>query len=379
MRLVWRSFPQTVLFLAIFVSIVFSGCRTGDATESDDDSSMGETDDDTVDDTFDDDASPTELKIDSIDPSHGGASVSTEVTIHGDGFEDGLRVMVGDVDLNSVVVFSPTVAKAVFPSIPPTQCGPRDVRISLASQNVLLPDGFEYFFDEDPVVFVHGYFVSGWEWDTMIGRFKELGYPDDYLAAISFNSSIQSSIIDARDELPPFVDEVLARTGAEKVDLISHSNGGQVTRLYIKFYGGADKVRDYVSLAGTHHGTIMGCLIPWLGEASAESCPAYADEQQSYNGVQWSLNGDPDANDVDETPVGAEDGGGIYYHALWTDGDFLFDIPNQTCCLNQNFRNDCSDPVNILFHGVGHIEMAYDMSVFETARDLVREHNMSKP
>jgi len=212
----------------------------------------------------------------------------------------------------------------------------------------------------------------------MIERFKEAGYPDDYLAAIKFSSSLQSNVINARDELPAFVDEVLERTGAEKVDIISHSVAGLSTRLWIKYYGGNDKVRDYVSLSGTHHGTITTCIATWLGEGAAEQCPPYANEEESVNEVQWLLNGDPDTDDVDETPFGVEDGGGIYYNAFRTDGDII-DLPQQTCCLNQKFRNDCSDPVNFQFHGVGHMQMPYDESVFQATLDRVRMHNTSKP
>ena len=311
-------------------------------------------------------------------PSSGGASVSTPVTLHGSGFEEGLIVTVGGVEAESVRVESSSSAFVVFPPVPLTDLGKKNVRVVLGSEAASLHDGFEYTFDEDPIVFVHGYMVSSWEWDTMIGRFRDIGYPEEYLAAITFTSSLQSNVINARDELPGFVDEVLARTGAEKVDIIAHSAGGISSRLWIKLYGGGEKVRDYVSLSGTHHGTIMACFIPWLGQSSAETCPPYASESQSVNDVQWLLNGNPDTDDVDETPFGVEDGGGIYWNAFWTDGDII-DVPPTTCCLNQKFRNDCSDPINVKFHGIGHIEMAYDADVFQAAMEKVRAHNKNKP
>jgi pimeloyl-ACP methyl ester carboxylesterase len=304
--------------------------------------------------------------------------VATEVVLTGSGFTGDLRVFVGGVEAAGVEVLSATEARAMFGPVELTDVGPKDVRAEQGELTRTLPEGFTFYFDEDPIVFVHGYFVNVSEWDVMINRFRELGYPDDYLWAIAFSSTIQSSRINARDELPPFVDEVLAATGAAKVDIVAHSMGGLSTRLWIKSYGGADLVRDYVSLSGTHHGTAMSCLIPWLGQGSAETCPAYADEDESVNGVQWELNGDPDTPDVDETPFGVEDGGGIYWYALRTDADHI-DVPSHTCCLNQSFRGDCSDPVNTTVHGVGHIAMAFDPEVFALVVERVRSHNPSQP
>ena len=332
----------------------------------------------TDDDASDDDSGPTQLKIDSVVPSRGGASVSTEVTIHGDGFKEGLVVTVGNTPVESVKVISSTEAKAVFPSIPLTDRGLKDVVVTLGDQRAVLPNGFEYFFDEDPIVFVHGYFVTANEWDVMIERFKELGYPEDYLAAIQFSDNIGSNIPNAKDKLPPFVDAVLEKTGAEKVDIVAHSMGGLSTRLWIKLYGGADKVRDYVTIAGTHHGSSMACLIGWLGEGADEMCPVYATQEESQNDVQWELNGDPDSDDVDETPFGVEDGGGIYWNSVWTDADQMV-VPPTSSCLNQKSRNDCSDPLNIMVHGVEHLHMQLDEGVSEIVKTLVLKHNVSKP
>ncbi|WP_438947190.1 esterase/lipase family protein [Tsukamurella asaccharolytica] len=56
-------------------------------------------------------------------------------------------------------------------------------------------------------------------------------------------------------ELKGFVDRVLAATGAQKVDLIGHSQGTLMPAYYVKYLGGADKVGRYISLAPLWRGT----------------------------------------------------------------------------------------------------------------------------
>lgn len=51
------------------------------------------------------------------------------------------------------------------------------------------------------------------------------------------------------------VDEILAATGASKVDIITHSMGGLSSRWYAKFLGGDAKIDEWVSLGGPNHGT----------------------------------------------------------------------------------------------------------------------------
>lgn len=62
-------------------------------------------------------------------------------------------------------------------------------------------------------------------------------------------------------EVATTVDKVLAATGAAKVDLVGHSQGGGVLpRWYLKFDGGASKVDKLVGLAPSNHGTTLDGL-----------------------------------------------------------------------------------------------------------------------
>jgi triacylglycerol esterase/lipase EstA (alpha/beta hydrolase family) len=63
-------------------------------------------------------------------------------------------------------------------------------------------------------------------------------------------------------ELSTIVGKVVAATGAAKVDLVGHSQGGGVLpRWYLKYDGGAARVSQLVGLAPSNHGTTLSGLV----------------------------------------------------------------------------------------------------------------------
>jgi len=373
-----KSLPLLMfVFLASLTIFICCGGNGDDDDAGDDDSAADDDDDDSAVDDDDDDNAPLELY--GVEPRSGGASVAATVSLAGRGFADGLTVFVGAEQAEDVVVLSGTEARAVFPRVDLNQRGRMDVTVFLGEQTSGLKDAFEYVFDEDPVVMVHGFDGDDFDFDDITEWFLELGYPEDSLFAVDFSDNLGSVIPEASDELPAFVDQVLQSTGASKVDIIAHSMGSLAARLWIKEYGGHDKVRDFVSIAGANHGSTTACALQWWGEGMKELCPSYADEEHSYNGVQWTLNGDPDTEDVDETPYGVEDGGEIYWMgALYSNADIVI-IPQASCCLNQSHINDCSHPINVRIQDVAHNPMIHNEEVFDLVQGMIREHNPSKP
>lgn len=104
-----------------------------------------------------------------------------------------------------------------------------------------------------PILFVHGWKGSESNWTTMIERFEKDGWPKEDLNNWHYNTA-QSNATTAKEEATK-VTEILKKTGAAKIDLISHSMGGLSTRYYIKNLGGESTVEDWVSLGGPNHGT----------------------------------------------------------------------------------------------------------------------------
>ncbi|MDP9094130.1 MAG: alpha/beta fold hydrolase [Actinomycetota bacterium] len=80
-------------------------------------------------------------------------------------------------------------------------------------------------------------------------------------------------------ELAGFIDEVLAATGAGKVDIVGHSEGTQMPDYYAKFLGGAAKIDKYVSIAPIWHGTNL------VGLASVDRAGTAAGFGPVINGV----------------------------------------------------------------------------------------------
>jgi hypothetical protein len=68
-------------------------------------------------------------------------------------------------------------------------------------------------------------------------------------------------IPESAKELDAFVDKVLRATGAEKVDIIGHSQGGNVPMYWMKKMGNAHKVAHYVGWAPSSHGTSVDGVV----------------------------------------------------------------------------------------------------------------------
>lgn len=118
-----------------------------------------------------------------------------------------------------------------------------------------------------PVVLVHGTFANmGENWGTLSPLLKNNGY---CVFALTYGETPLSnglvygidSVADSAAELGAFVDQVLAATGASKVDIVGHSQGGMMPNYYIKFLGGAAKVDKMVGLAPDNHGTDVSGLL----------------------------------------------------------------------------------------------------------------------
>jgi triacylglycerol lipase len=115
----------------------------------------------------------------------------------------------------------------------------------------------------NPVVLVHGTLGNrATNWQTYGPLLRNNGYcvfaltygatfPLPYPGAFGGLGDIRVSA----QELGAFVEQVLTATGAQRVDILGHSQGTLMPNYYAKFLGGADRIDKYVSLAPLWHGT----------------------------------------------------------------------------------------------------------------------------
>ncbi len=105
----------------------------------------------------------------------------------------------------------------------------------------------------DPAVIVHGTFGDQ---KSLLDRLSLALKRDGYCVySLDYGNRGTGRIQRSAHQLRRFVTKVLAATGATKVEMVGHSQGGMMPRYYIKHLGGRRHVEDLVGLAPSNHGT----------------------------------------------------------------------------------------------------------------------------
>ncbi|WP_431683892.1 esterase/lipase family protein [Kitasatospora sp. KL5] len=149
----------------------------------------------------------------------------------------------------------------------------------------------------NPVVLVHGTFANRYEnWLVLSPLLKSKGYcvfALDYGMVPGITSSGSGLLLpigglgpaaESAAQLGRFVDLVRSYTGASKVDIVGHSQGGMIPNYYLKFLDGASKVDKLVALAPSNHGTTLSGIanlapyLPRVAELIYTACPACKDQ-----------------------------------------------------------------------------------------------------
>ncbi|ALG86977.1 esterase/lipase family protein [Gordonia phthalatica] len=131
---------------------------------------------------------------------------------------------------------------------------------------------------QNPVVLLHGTWENAYDnWAALAPVLKKAGYcvfAPNYgrtdlldvggLGTVLPNTGGVAEVSRSAEQIAPYISKVLAETGAKKIDLIGHSQGGLLARYWMKRYNGHTKVNNLVTLGATNNGTtLLG--IGWLG------------------------------------------------------------------------------------------------------------------
>jgi len=216
-----------------------------------------------------------------------------------------------------------------------------------------------------PVVLVEGTFASMYNsFEAISPDLVNNGY---CVYAFNYGQTIPLSgfyamgnIAASAAQLATEVSQVLAETGASKVDLVGWSQGGMMPRYYLNDLGGASKVNMLVGFAPSNYGTTLDGLqglITQLGLAGAVTgllspfCEA-CDQQLEGSSFLTSLNQAPTVSSVQYVVIETTDDEVVtpYTNAFLPAG------PNvQNITLHQQCPQDASD----------HISISYDSNALQ--------------
>ncbi|ANN20656.1 lipase [Amycolatopsis orientalis] len=118
----------------------------------------------------------------------------------------------------------------------------------------------------EPVVLVHGLGGNATtNWFSHAPKLKDAGY---CVYSLTYGATVLggqlfgglASMRKSAVELDAFVDRVRSSTGAVKVDIVGHSEGTTMPAYYLKFGGGAEKVKHFVGFGSNFKGTSLNGL-----------------------------------------------------------------------------------------------------------------------
>jgi len=123
----------------------------------------------------------------------------------------------------------------------------------------------------DPVIIVAGTFSPAVANEPLAARLRADGYDARIFELPTLG--LQDINLTARS-LGAYVAQVRAATGASRVDLVGHSQGGLVARSYVKDFGGATSVDSLITLGTPNRGTSVANLVSFLGLGNCLSVDA---------------------------------------------------------------------------------------------------------
>jgi pimeloyl-ACP methyl ester carboxylesterase len=103
----------------------------------------------------------------------------------------------------------------------------------------------------NPIIFVHGGFGSGAQFESQAMRFARNGYRSSWLRVLDYDSGFGvEDMATVHERLDALIADTKADTGRAKVDLLGHSLGTRVLQAYLSSPQRAANVAHYVNIDG---------------------------------------------------------------------------------------------------------------------------------
>jgi triacylglycerol lipase len=212
----------------------------------------------------------------------------------------------------------------------------------------------------EPVVLVHGTFATT-SWQVIGPALAARGY---CVFTFNYGRAGTGEIGQSAHELASFVSGLLSRTHAKRVSIVGHSEGGLMPRYYIRFLGGAAKVRDLIGLAPSNHGTQN----PLVLEGAAFGCTACGEQEAIGSAFLDKLN------------AGEEAPGPVNYTVIQTAYDAIV-LPYTSAFLN----GPSSRVTNITLQDgcpsdtVGHLSIPTDPVTLQWVEEALARNGPADP
>ncbi|OKI02090.1 lipase [Streptomyces sp. CB02923] len=226
-----------------------------------------------------------------------------------------------------------------------------------------------------PIVLAHGTFENRYaNWAALSPELKNAGY---CVFALNYGGTKgpvlgTGDIAASAGQLAAFVDRVRAATGAAKVDIVGHSQGGMMPRYYIKNLGGAAKVGRLVALVPSNHGTsliglgLLARLVPGADVVVGAACPSC--EQQIVGSrflKELNAGGETDPA-VDYTVIST------WYDEVVTPYTSAF-LPSARNVTNETLQSHC------LLNITAHINITYDRTATRLVLNALDPAHAQRP
>ncbi|MCJ7859111.1 esterase/lipase family protein [Corynebacterium kalidii] len=193
-----------------------------------------------------------------------------------------------------------------------------------------------------PVVLLHGTISSKNAWQNLVVSLREKGW---VVFAPDYGVHGTQDVVTSARDVAAYLDQVLAATGAEKLDIVGHSQGGLIARYWINEMDGADKVHHLVSLSSPHHGTTVRGLLASVitaSETTVRVAEAVVSRMMGPAGMQQVV-GSPL---IETMTSGRETRPGIRYSCLATRNDTTV-VPFETAFLAPDSGDGPGGPARV--------------------------------